>query len=156
MSIHEYPRCAAYLKGMRVNLSDPEMNDFWFAVILGDRIPGDVLEKEGVRFERGNRDGQKLLQGMEQILAQGLHRTGVQASEALKAFIGSRGVKASKLKTIQDFWKVAAILWPDHFKGKIGTLDQLEKQIRSFSKKQRQAARQNVNRVPAEWRSFIH
>lgn len=156
MSIHEYQRCAAYLKGMRINLNDPEMNDFWFAVILGDRIQGDVLEKAGVHFERGNRDGQKLLQGMEQILAEGLHRTGAQASEALKAFIGSRGVKASKLKTIQDFWKVAAILWPEHFKGKIGTLDQLEKQIRSLSKKQRQAARQNVNRVPAEWRSFIH
>lgn len=155
MSIHEYPRCAAYLKGMRVNLSDPEMNDFWFAVILGDRIPGDDLEKAGVRFERGDRDGQKLLQGMEQILAQGLHRTGAQASEALKAFIGSRGVKASKLKTTQDFWKVAAILWPEHFKGKNGSLDQLETQIRSLSKKQRQTARQNVMRVPAELRSSI-
>lgn len=155
MSIHQFPRCAAYLKGMRVNLSDPEMNDYWFAVILGDRIPGDVLDRAGVRFERGMRDGQKLLQGIEQILAQGLHRTGVQASEALKAFIGSRGVKASKLKTIQDFWKVAAILWPEHFKGKIGSLDQLEKQIRSLSKKQRQAARQNVMHVPAELRSSI-
>lgn len=155
MSIHQFPRCAAYLKGMRVNLSDPEMNDFWFAVILGDRIPGDVLEKAGVRFERGDRDGQKLLQGMEQILAQGLHRTGAQASEALKAFIGSRGVKASKLKTTQDFWKVATILWPEHFKGKNGSLDQLEKQIRSLSKKQRQAARQNVMHVPAELRSSI-
>lgn len=155
MSIHEYPRCAAYLKGMMVNLSDPEMNDFWFAVILGDRIAGDVLDRAGVSFERGMRDGQKLLQGIEQILAQGLHRTGAQASEALKAFIGSRGVKASRLKTVQDFWKVAAILWPEHFKGKIGSLDQLETQIRSLSKKQRQAARQNVMHIPAELRSSI-
>ena len=155
MSIHQFPRCAAYLKGMRVNLNDPEMTDYWFAVILGDRIAGDVLDRAGVRFERGMRDGQKLLQGIEQILAQGLHRTGVQASEALKAFIGSRGVKASKLKTIQDFWKVAEILWPEHFEDKIGSLDQLETQIRSLSKKQRQAARQNVMRVPAELRSSI-
>lgn len=155
MSIHQFPRCAAYLKGMRVNLNDPEMTDYWFAVILGDRISGDVLDRAGVRFERGVRDGQKLLQGIEQILAQGLHRTKVNASEALKAFIGARGIKASKLKTIQDFWKVAAILWPEHFKGKIGSLDQLETQIRSLSKKQRQAARQNVMRVPAELRSSI-
>lgn len=153
MSVHQHPKCAAYLKGMRVNLNDPEMTDYWFACILGDRIPGDVLEKEGVKFERGERDGQKLLKGLERILAHGLHRVNVQASEALKAFIGSRGVKASKLKTIEDFWKVAAILWPQHFKGKIGSLDQLEAHIRSLSKKQRQAARENLVRVHAEFRA---
>lgn len=152
MSIHDFPRCAAYLKGMRVKLDDPEMNDFWFAVILGDRIPGDVLERAGVRFERGMRDGQKLLQGLERILAEGFRRKKCQASDALKAFIGSRGIKASKIKTIEDFWKVAAILWPEHIKGENGSLDQLEAQIRSLSKKQRQSARQNVKNVPAEFR----
>lgn len=153
MSIHQFPRCAAYLKGMRVNLNDPEMTDYWFAVILGDRIAGDVLDKEGVKFERDLRDGQKLLNSLERILVNGLHRLNAQASEALKAFFGSRGVKASKLKTIEDFWKVAAILWPQHIKGKIGSLDQLEAHIRSLSKKQRQAARENLNRVPAEFRA---
>ena len=153
MSIHQYPRCAAYLKGMRVNLKDQEMSDYWFACILGDRISGEVLERENVKFERGYRDGQTLLQGLERILVHGLHRVNAQASEALKAFIGSRGVKASKLKTIEDFWKVAAILWPQHFKGKIGSLDQLEAHIRSLSKEQRQAARENLSRVPAEFRA---
>ncbi|MFD1199548.1 hypothetical protein ACFQ3K_14675 [Brucella gallinifaecis] len=153
MSIHQFPRCAAYLKGMRVNLNDPEMTDYWFAVILGDRMPKEELERDGINFNRHERDGIKLLQGIERILVEGRNKSKVWASEALKAFIGSRGVKASKLKTIEDFWKVAAILWPQHIKGKIGSLDQLEAHIRSLSKKQRQAARENLKRVPAEFRT---
>ena len=152
------PRCAGYLKALNVRVSDPDMTSYWAAVILADALTEPDLV--AVDFDLGTgpiaeRDGDALLQKLEVALGQ--KRAGAMADddmESLKAFLGSRGVKVSKLPDADAFWATASILWPQTVaNGRTGALTELVTLIRSMSKKARQSARANLAKVPAEWRA---
>lgn len=167
MSIHDYPRCASYLKAMEVRLDDPSMSDYWFAVILGDRIPEGALKRAGVDFS--NREDTGILGRIEAALTsqktkRQRHGPGLIHSdfESLKAFFGSRGVKASRLKSGEDFWRAAHCMWPkyfcvtemgsEHFRAfHEGDLRSLHKVLKSMTKRERRTA--DLSRLPEEWRA---
>ncbi len=155
VTIANYPRCAAYLRGMRVKLDDPEMTDYWFASILSDGWTDDALTDAGtINFD--TMSGAELLTAFEVLLAD-KKRAAKPAHadmESLKAFLGSRGVKVSKLPDDAAYWYVASVLWPDTIRaGAMGTLSELGAIIRRMPKKARQAARANLRDVPSEWRA---
>lgn len=157
MSVHAYPRCASYLAAMGVKLDDRSMTDYWFAVILGDRLSEGALKRAGVDFS--NREDTGILGRIEAALTSrkvkrqkqdhGLSRADF---ESLKAFFGSRGVKASRLKSDEDFWIAAHCMWPSHFRaGLKGDLRPLHQVLKSMTKKERRTA--DLSRLPAEWRA---
>lgn len=68
-TIHQFPRCFAYLKAMRVPIGDPEMTDYWAAVSMADAFSDDRLAKLGtISFD--TMTGRQLLKAFEKILAQ--------------------------------------------------------------------------------------
>jgi hypothetical protein len=68
-SIKQFPRCAAYLKAMRVRLDDPEMHDYWCAVVLSDAFSDARLAALGtVNFD--TMPGRQLLTAFETILSE--------------------------------------------------------------------------------------
>ncbi|WP_173931364.1 hypothetical protein [Chelativorans sp. Marseille-P2723] len=156
MSIHSFPRCSGYLKAMNVRLEDPEMTDYWCAVMVADAFTDEDLAAVGtINFETMN--GDQLLTEFEKLLAS--KRAAIPSlshadMESLKAFFGSRGVKASALKSAEDFWHCASILWPDVVKkNERGPLVDLLSRIRDMSKKHRQIASQNISKIPTKWRA---
>lgn len=158
LTTDRYPRCRAYLKAMHVSLDEPAMSDFWAAVILADAIPEEQLIEAGLDLGTGpvaQRDGGKMLGCIEGVLGrQKAKQIAHDDMESLKAFLGSRGVKVSKLPDEAAFWRVASILWPETVReGREGPLGELVGLIRTMTKKGRQAARQNIAKVPAEWRA---
>jgi hypothetical protein len=157
MAIADYPRCAAYLKGMRCRLDDPTMTDYWWAVILSQKWTDEELVADGrVNFE--TMAGPDILTEFERLLRDGIAkpRLGIshEVMERLRAFLGSRGIKTSALRSSGDYWRAASILWPqavhleaDH------PLPALVTIISGMTKKQRQSANGNLHKVPAEWRA---
>lgn len=155
MSIHSFPRCAGYLKAMNIRLDDPAMTDYWCAVMVAEAFTDKELVEAGtVSFE--DMEGDRLLAEFEKLLAS--KRTATPSlshadMESLKAFFGSRGIRASALKTDDDFWQCAHILWPFAVgKKDRGPLALLLGKIRGIPKKHRQAANANLHKVPAKWR----
>lgn len=153
MSIQSFPRCNAYLNAMRVNTSDPHMTDYWYAVVVSEAFTDAQLIKDGaVNFEA--MEGDKLLSQFERMLADKAARRAnkAPAPESLKALLGSRGVKVSKLETADDYWQVAILLWPTVIiRGHGSSFQSLMDQIKAMSKKQRKAAC-NRDAIPLEWR----
>ncbi len=94
--------------------------------------------------------GRALLSALERELAGKVRRyAAYEGAESLKAFLGSRGIKASTLNSDDDFWLVASILWPHTVrKGRTGTLAELHSLIRNMTKKSRRTASVNLQRVP--------
>lgn len=156
MSIHDFPRCAGYLKAMRVNINDPEMTDYWFGVVVSDAFTDAQLIKDGsINFE--TMAGDKILSEFERLLADMAQRraNNAPAPESLKALLGSRGVKVSRLDTADDYWQVACLLWPTVIRrGSDNSFQALMDQIKAMSKKQRKAAC-NRNAIPTEWRGAV-
>lgn len=157
MPITDYPRCAAYLKGMRCRLDDPTMTDYWWAVILSEKWTDEDLVADGrVNFE--TMAGPDILTEFERLLQDGIAKPHLGISsegmERLRAFLGSRGIRTSALRSSGDYWKAASILWPQ-----VGLpdadrpLSALLTIISGMTKKQRQSANGNLHRVPAEWRA---
>lgn len=60
------PRCAAYLKAMRVKPDEPGMSEYWAALIIAESFPDKTLKKFGVNFHVMK--GPRLLTLMEQFL----------------------------------------------------------------------------------------
>lgn len=157
MAIAEYPRCAGYLKAMRFKLDDPTMTDYGWAVALSETWSEEFLIADG-RVNFDTMDGPSILVEFERLLRDGdpkrksgLSRDGV---ERLKAFLGSRGIKVSALNGADDYWHAASILWPHSIKaGSKGTLSNLLNTIAGMSKAKRQAARDNLHKVPSNWRA---
>jgi len=154
MSIYSFPRCAGYLKAMRVRLDDPDMTDYWFAAILSEGFTDEELTKAGtIDFSRMT--GDELLSAFEQMLVdkRSAHpKLPKHDMESLKAFFGSRGVKASRLQSDDDFWICAGLMWGGVVKRSDGApLSELLFQLRHMSKSQRRRA--DIRRVPAKWRS---
>ena len=153
MALHNYPRCAAYLKAMRCDLDDPAMQDINWATILADSYSTAALKAAGtVNFD--TMDGPELMRALEAILS-GKRASAPpidpQVFESLKAFFGSRGIKASKLKADDDFWTVARILWPFAINGKNGSLSDLHGILKGLTKRQRREASANIRKVPAQF-----
>lgn len=159
-AIAYYPRCAAYLKASNYRLDDPAMHPKAWAVCVSEAFTDEELVADGrVSFEA--MQGDALLGEFERLLrarTQGRHarrneRARDENLESLKALIGSRGVKVSALEGDADYWKVARILWPQAIKKKdAGPLSILHQKIKSMSKASRASARENIFKVPAEWR----
>ncbi|OIN06119.1 hypothetical protein BFS86_19640 [Shewanella algae] len=157
MSIHSFPRCAGYLKGMRVKLNDPAMTDYWFAVIVADAaFDDDELVKAGtVNFDTMR--GEEILAGLETLFPNRKRQTKNKHQgawfDSLKACLGVRGVKVSSLKTDDEYWEVAMLLWPSVIKrNETGHIGGILSQIQSMSKKQRSAlARRDA--IPEKWRA---
>lgn len=157
MAIAEYPRCAGYLKAMRFKLDDPKMTDYGWAVALSENWTDEFLVADG-RVNFDTMDGPSILVEFERLLRDGdpkrksgLSRDGM---ERLKAFLGSRGIKVSALKGSGDYWHVASILWPHTIKGEsTGSFGALLNAIAGMPKPKRQAARENLRKVPERWRA---
>lgn len=149
-----FPRCTGYVKAMGVRVADPDMTDYWLAVLAAEAFTDDELVAAGT-VDFATMSGTVLLGSMETLLRAGRARKpSLEGAhlESLKAFFGSRGIKASTLKTDEDFWTVAHVLWPSFVKkSKRGPLAELHATLRSMSKKQRQAARANIGKVPAKY-----
>lgn len=153
LTIDRFPRCRAYLKAMYVRFDDPQLTDYWCAVILADAFSDGELVAAGVDY--GRRNGAAILGGLEALFgARKAKRVSHDDLESLKAFLGSRWVKVSKLPDDAAYWRAATILWPEKIKsGSTGSLGDLVALIRSMPKKARQAARANLCNVPLEWRA---
>jgi hypothetical protein len=159
MALHDFPRCAAYLKAMRFRLDDEAMTDYGWAVALSENWTDEFLVADG-RVNFDTMDGAAILTEFERLFREGqatggkgeAHGLSHPDMEALKAYFGSRGIKASRLKSDDDFWIVAHILWPSHVgESQRGPLRSLLTIIRGMSKKERQTARGRVQHVPARY-----
>jgi hypothetical protein len=157
MAISEFPRCSAYLKAMHFKLNDPSMTDYGWAVALSENWTDAFLVKDG-RVNFDTMDGASILTEFERLLRDGGGRQksrGIshEDMERLKAFLGSRGIKTSMLKGMDDYWSVAEILWPHKVSPKQDAdLSSLLSTLSGMTKKQRQTARDNLHKVPAQFR----
>jgi hypothetical protein len=163
--IAQFPRSQAYLIGAGVRPAElTALPDYWAAVILAECAFTDeeLMEAGTVDFGSGpiaGRDGTAILGALDTLLRTRQPRrktkpTGISGAdmESLKAFFGSRGIKAGKLVTDAHFWTVATTLWPAHVKRVEGhLLVDLLRQIKGMSKKQRQSGRAHVASVPAHF-----
>jgi hypothetical protein len=164
--IAQFPRSAAYIKACGVKLDDPGLLDIDYAIILAEEAFTDeeLVAAGTVDFGSGplrQRDGTAILAALDALLrnrparhkAKPVRFLADAEFEALKAYFGSRGVKASRLVTHEDFYSVAEILWPEHVV-RSERLDDLLSQIRAMTKKQRQSARSRLHLVPKRFLPF--
>jgi len=154
-TIDRFPRCAAYLKGMGVNVEKHPISNYYAAVILADKFEESEYEEHKIDFSLNS--GTELLAAIERMFFSKKVSKAQKPQEKLSdgdyirlmAFIGSRGVKTSELLKSDDIWKAAMILWP---KIKRGTdLNDLFLQIKMFSKAQRKVANENIKNLPENW-----
>ncbi|PZO78467.1 MAG: hypothetical protein DI629_12280 [Mesorhizobium amorphae] len=155
----DFPRCAAYLKRMNVSLADPSMDEYNYAIIIGEEAYSEEgLALAGVAFTGHRQEGllRKLEVGFPRRLGAASDRHEREwldqaDMDRLRAYFGSRGVKAGQLRAVDDFWRVALILWPASIKRTKKGLPDLLRQIAGMTKAQRQSATSNVAKVPAEF-----
>jgi len=155
MHLAAFPRCAAYLKGMQVRLDDASMTNYFGAVILSEKWTDEQLvQAGGVDFSA--RDGDALLSRFEALLAHPSATAHEKQAEReiinhaqLQAFLGSRGVRTSALKSILDYHKAVQILWPS-IDSRI-PVSQLHLQLAGMPKKVRAQANANLKKLPPEW-----
>ena|ERR1044072_5743685 len=158
VSVSAYPLCAKRLGFQRANLSEPTMTKYWAAVCVAvDLMDSQLTEFGGFNFnDMSEKNGGKLLSRLEKFLGRRSKRTVANygfASEGLKALLGSRGIKTSMLKSEDDYWTAAEILFPGRIK-RDGGFSSLYVQIHSIPKKTRQAlGRENLRKLPAAWLS---
>lgn len=131
------------------------ISNYWAAVILADKFEDADFERHKVDFS--NTSGSAILTTMERMFyshrISKMQKPNRELSDAayaqLMAFMGSRGVKTSALKTSDETWQAAMILWPSIKRG--ADLADLVSQIRGFSKAQRKIATGNVKKLPENW-----
>jgi len=155
ISISSYPRCRGYLLGMEKRaLENAAMTPYFVAVTLADAWDDEVLAASGlVNF--WTMDTGQLLDGFETLLARGGPKR-VTLPEApsmrLVGFLGSRGVKTSALKSRDDYFRVAGILWGLD-SNLVKSYRDLERMIAGMSKRQRKRATDNLRKVPVQFLS---
>lgn len=66
-AIDLFPRCRSYVISQKVNLDDPLMNEYWFALSVAESFPDAVLTKFG-GLDFWNMKGPALLKRMEEFL----------------------------------------------------------------------------------------
>lgn len=156
ISLAAYPQCATRLRFQRANLNEESFTLYWAAACVAFDLSDTLLtEYGGFNFDdRSDANGKKLLARLESFLTERAQRTAansVFASEGLKAYLGSRGVKVSMLKSENDFWLAAETLFPGKI-SRAGGFSSLYVQISSIPKKERQRlGHANLRNVPVEW-----
>ena len=146
-------RCTAYVRGMGINPQHLEPKHI--AWLVGDAaLSVNQLDAIGA----GNvpvSDWASLLPEMEKALCFNLTKMPIKKADIsakLIGFIGARGIATSSLKTPDDWWTVAEILWPDCImRENDSSLFDLEDQISSMSKTQRKKARDRFSLVPVHF-----
>ncbi|QIB36851.1 hypothetical protein G3A56_01595 [Rhizobium oryzihabitans] len=158
LNVSAYPLCAARLKFQRADLSDKLMTHYWAAVCVAfDIRDAELAEAGGFNFEsRTEENGKRLLSGLENLLMKRQQRVAANSAYAsleLRASLGARGIKTSKLKTEDDYWLVAETL----FAGRItrdGGLTRLYAQICNITKKERaRLTAENLKKIDPDWLS---
>lgn len=160
MAISEFPRCSAYLRGMGVKLSDPEMQDKHFAWLLGDAAFKESELREIGAEGLSSTDWGFLLPAMENALRD-RNRTS-KASNTPKASKESRnrllgmmcwcGLKGSTFKEDSEVVFVASILWPKAVKSADMGLEDALRAVSKLTKKERSyLVRENYHRVPPKF-----
>lgn len=158
LNVSAYPRCAKRLEFQRANLAEVGFTKYWAAVCVAfDLSDSQLTEFGGFDFDdRSDKNGGKLLSRLEKFLNERGKRTVANyafASEGLKALLGARGVKTSMLKSEDDFWTAAEIMFPGCIKRE-GGFGSLYVQINTIPKKQRKRlCDANIRKLPAEWLS---
>jgi hypothetical protein len=158
INVSAYPLCAKRLHFQNVNFTDDKFTKYWAAVNVAFDLPDTQLTHfGGFDFsDRSDKNGAKLLSRLEEFLikrGQRLAGNNFAATEALKALLGSRGIKTSMLKSEDDYWTAAEILFSGRIK-RNGGLTSLYTQIHAIPKKQRKAlANENLRKLPADWLS---
>ncbi|WP_267550328.1 hypothetical protein [Rhizobium rhizogenes] len=166
INVSGFPLCAKRLQFQRAKLSEPAMTPYWAAVCVVFDIDDEKLVAFGGfdfnDMSEGN--GQKLLGRLEQFIRAGLANRKAKsdvsnmtaAETSVRAFLGSNGVKVSKLAGIEDYWRAARILWAELVEEnpKVRDVYTLVFQLNRIPKKQRpKLARKNIEALPAEWRA---
>ena len=155
-TISRFPRLVAYMRGMGCNVERHPISDYWAAVILSDKFTDSQFAAQNVNF--ADTSGSVLLATIDRMFRLPTERkdkakTGISESGKvqLMAFLGSRGVKTSKLNGDDDVWKAAIVLWPTIQRG--SDLGSLVRQISSFSKAKRKSANVNIKNLPENWKA---
>lgn len=174
LDLTAYPQCAKRLHFQRTRMDEKGFNAFWAAACVADGFRDeDLTEFGGFDFDtRTEENGYRQLGRLEQFMA---HRRAVakqnenspafnrryapQANnirERVKSMIGAYGVKAGKISTEEEFWSVAAVLWPGRIvMPAVPRLSDLVKQITAIDKKDRREARENRRALPPHLRSEV-
>jgi hypothetical protein len=168
INVSGFPLCAKRLEFQRAKLNDDGMTHYWAAVAVAIDLDDEKLTKfGGFDFNDMSEDnGRKLLGRLEQFIKAGLANRKARsdagdmtaAETSIRAFLGSNGVKVSKLNGIEDYWRAARILWGDlvEEKPKVRDVYTLVFQLNRIPKKQRpKTARSNVSKLPQEWRAKL-
>ncbi|ENN86040.1 hypothetical protein RHSP_31761 [Rhizobium freirei PRF 81] len=166
INVSGFPLCAKRLQFQRAKLNDDGMTHYWAAVAVATDLDDEKLTKfGGFDFNDMSEDnGQKLLGRLELFIKAGLANRKAKsgagdmtaAETSIRAFLGSNGVKVSKLNGIEDYWRAARILWGDLVQEspKVRDVYTLVFQLNRIPKKQRpKTARANVSKLPQEWRA---
>jgi len=156
LNMSSYPQCARILHFQQANLNDPAMNHYWAAACVASAQSDALLtDFGGFNFDdRSPANGKKLLARMEEFLTDRSQRSAANyafASDGLKSLLGSRGIKTSELKSEDDYWAAAEILFPGHI-NRLGGFSSLYVQITAIPKKLRgELGRANLRHIPKEW-----
>ncbi|KEA07155.1 hypothetical protein [Rhizobium rhizogenes] len=165
INVSGFPLCSKRLQFQRAKLTEESMTIYWAAVAVAADLDDEKLTNfGGFDFnDMSDENGSKLLGRLEQFIRSGLaakarsDQGGLSEAEvSVRAFLGANGVKVSRLKSLDDYWKAATTLWSDHIEAspKVRDIYTLRFQISKISKKQRsKKARANVSKLPAEWRA---
>lgn len=144
-AITEFPRCAAYLKGMFCRMDDKTMSLYWWAVILVGPFRDDELAAYG-GIDFNTMTGEQLLSRMEQFLGDRRKidwRMG-DGVQSLLATVGAYGVKTSGIRNATELIEVSVFL----FGVDEGTPEQVLHAVKALPKKERsRRARGNFRRL---------
>ena len=154
MAITDFPRCAAYARGMGLFLGDPEMQDKHYAWLIGDAaLSEDELKRIGAEGlpvgEWGN-----LLPAMDELLSTRLRqpKADKRSRDRLIGMISWCGIKGGTIKDDEDARVVVRALWPDLRPKKDAGIVDLLRLLEAKPKKWRSAsARVNLHRVPRKY-----
>ncbi len=158
LNVSAYPLCATRLRYQRADLNDPLMSHYWAAVCVADEIRDvELAEFGGFNFEsRSAENGKLLMTNLEKLLMQRQQRragNSTFASNELRAMIGARGIKTSKLESESDYWTVAETLFAGRIK-RTGGMSDLLLQICRINKKDRaRLTAANLKNIDPEWLS---
>lgn len=141
LNVSAYPLCATRLRFQRADLNDPLMNHYWAAVCVADEIRDrDLADFGGFNFNtRTDENGRELPSNLEKLLAKRQQNRAANssfASNELRAMLGARGIKTSKLESENDYWTVAETLFAGRIK-RTGGMSDLLLQICRINKKDR-------------------
>lgn len=97
------PRCAAYLKAMRVKPEEQGMTEYWAALIIAESFPDKALKKfGGIDFHAMK--GKELLTAMERFLESRASKPG-KPSKSVKGKTPITEAEIEAAKTPKGGWK---------------------------------------------------